>query len=777
MQDDRVRYMNSVYSEHRKDLSKNMDVVCFAMAVELDRLVQENNLLKEEVREISNLRVDRLNYEKQIGDLMNRLQQLIAENDMLKRDNEKIKAQLNQANQKAQQLEGQVSDYLQEIQTVSNKLEDITGGDGDFDIEALKQKAELLDSLAKDGQSMEDLSDLLDSLREKAEKYDHHLELLNGRELEDVLNDLDELEKLRKLVKELQAKLNELQKESDLMKKKSKELDDMKKKLGDDPSKEVDKLRKQQKEQDDLKKKLTDALKEIEQLKKLLNDKTAECNRLGQQVAQLTQDNQVKDQRIQELERYAQQYQELQIKVNKLEQELDNVQRQLKDKSQQLEDKTRLIDNLNREIQQLKAEIQRLKDLIANLEREKQQLLQQQQQMQNQLAQCQDQLRNSQAQLQQLNSIANQNDDEKEKYEQEIDELKNEIDSLKEQIEELNDEIARLKRKIQEQDDQIDSQTKTISNKISRIKELEDLLNQKEKAIKEQELKIKKLPGQSVVVGGGSRGQSGQLGQGGPDGINKSMSNQLQGGTGQPGSSFGLKSGIGGLGDDSQTTIMLSQYQDVLLAYLLIAAENERISEALKHTVSDFELVLVDLRNAEGEISYLKKSISDLQAQINDLRFQLDEARRKSMNNEELERLRRQLTEYENKLALLSMELQRQKTVSGSGLQGVSSQIQMISQQNTYGYEDKQINFDQQFRSPKDSQRNLNVNIVEDESWRLKKIIEDQLCLIVLMSAELETLRSQDQTNARLSSSGIQGQRSTIQTSQVQVGYGKSAIY
>ena len=41
-----------------------MDVVCFAMAVELDRLVQENNLLKEEVKEISNLRVDRLNYEK-----------------------------------------------------------------------------------------------------------------------------------------------------------------------------------------------------------------------------------------------------------------------------------------------------------------------------------------------------------------------------------------------------------------------------------------------------------------------------------------------------------------------------------------------------------------------------------------------------------------------------------------------------------------------------------------------------------------------------------------
>ncbi|CAK60295.1 unnamed protein product (macronuclear) [Paramecium tetraurelia] len=286
----------------------------------------------------------------------------------------------------------------------------------------------------------------------------------------------------------------------------------------------------------------------------------------------------------------------------------------------------------------------------------------------------------------------------------------------------------------------------------------------------QQEIKIKKLPGSSVVVGGRA-GQPAQALQGGSDVINKSLVNQLQGGTGQPGS-LGSKSL--GQGDESQSTVQLSQYQNVLLAYLLIAAENERISEALRNTVQDYEQVLNDLRNAEGEISYLKKSISDLQTQINDLRLQLDEARRKAMNNDELEKLRRQLTEYENKLALLSMELQRQRTVSGSGVQGASQQF--ISQQNTFGYEDKQINFDQQYRSPRGSQRNVNINTNgEDESWRLKKIIEDQLCLIVLMSAELETLRSQDTSTQRLNQSGVQ--RSTIQTSQVQVGYGKSTIY
>ena len=46
----------------------------------------------------------------------------------------------------------------------------------------------------------------------------------------------------------------------------------------------------------------------------------------------------------------------------------------------------------------------------------------------------------------------------------------------------------------------------------------------------------------------------------------------------------------------------------------------------------------------------------------------------------------------------------------------------------------------------------MNININNDEeAWRLKRIIEDQLCLIVLMSAELETLRgAKNETNQRL---------------------------
>lgn len=67
------------------------------------------------------------------------------------------------------------------------------------------------------------------------------------------------------------------------MRKKGKELDDLKKKLGgEDPTKELDKLKRQNKESDDLRKKLNDALAQIEALKKQLADKTSEIQQLNE---------------------------------------------------------------------------------------------------------------------------------------------------------------------------------------------------------------------------------------------------------------------------------------------------------------------------------------------------------------------------------------------------------------------------------------------------------------------------------------------------------------
>ena len=62
----------------------------------------------------------------------------------------------------------------------------------DFDLNALKAKAELLDSLSANG-SIDDLHDVLEELKKKAEAYDYHCELLQGRPLEDVLDELERL--------------------------------------------------------------------------------------------------------------------------------------------------------------------------------------------------------------------------------------------------------------------------------------------------------------------------------------------------------------------------------------------------------------------------------------------------------------------------------------------------------------------------------------------------------------------------------------------------------
>lgn len=99
------------------------------MAVEVDRLVQENTNLKEDVKDIANMKVDRLNYEKQIGDLMKRMQELQAENANLKRENDKLNSLLGEANRKIDQLQKSLGEKDAELMDVKLKLEDITGGD------------------------------------------------------------------------------------------------------------------------------------------------------------------------------------------------------------------------------------------------------------------------------------------------------------------------------------------------------------------------------------------------------------------------------------------------------------------------------------------------------------------------------------------------------------------------------------------------------------------------------------------------------------------------
>ena len=53
-----------------------MDVMCFLMALEIERMLQENDRLKYQLKEIEDKMLDRQSYEQQIVHLMERVQQL-----------------------------------------------------------------------------------------------------------------------------------------------------------------------------------------------------------------------------------------------------------------------------------------------------------------------------------------------------------------------------------------------------------------------------------------------------------------------------------------------------------------------------------------------------------------------------------------------------------------------------------------------------------------------------------------------------------------------------
>jgi hypothetical protein len=69
-------YNSNIYSSShsnagtsRDNLGKHYDVACFIMAIEIERLINENDKLKYRLKEVDDKLLDRNSYEKQIEDL------------------------------------------------------------------------------------------------------------------------------------------------------------------------------------------------------------------------------------------------------------------------------------------------------------------------------------------------------------------------------------------------------------------------------------------------------------------------------------------------------------------------------------------------------------------------------------------------------------------------------------------------------------------------------------------------------------------------------------
>ena len=70
-------------SLQRRNLGENLDVVCFMMVIEIERLLYENDRLKYKLKEIEDRGLDRNSYEFQIRDLQKRIDEMTQEINLL----------------------------------------------------------------------------------------------------------------------------------------------------------------------------------------------------------------------------------------------------------------------------------------------------------------------------------------------------------------------------------------------------------------------------------------------------------------------------------------------------------------------------------------------------------------------------------------------------------------------------------------------------------------------------------------------------------------------
>lgn len=136
------------------------------MSAEIERLIRENTQLKQEVQNYIDSGLDRVNYEMQIRDLMEKLRNqtqyslslTTRQIDLLTLDNQKLVAIIKDLENQLRRLEDQLRDYnpdwrqsLRDLEKQLQAQQRAFGGKSPEDIqkelEDLRRKAKLLDDV------------------------------------------------------------------------------------------------------------------------------------------------------------------------------------------------------------------------------------------------------------------------------------------------------------------------------------------------------------------------------------------------------------------------------------------------------------------------------------------------------------------------------------------------------------------------------------------------------------------------------------------------------
>ncbi|CAK56070.1 unnamed protein product (macronuclear) [Paramecium tetraurelia] len=445
----RVRYQDTGI---QRNLNGQLDVTSFLMAVEIQRLVAENTELKISIKQQSDCGLDRVNYEMQIRDLMEKLQQLQQDNYLIGNDNERLKKLIKD-------LEGSLSRY--EIQ-----LRDY---DPNWKKELEQQKKQLVQLQKKIGD--DDVDDLRSQLSKLKKKLGDYEKQFGGKSPEELQRMLDELQRKSKQFDDLQNKIGGM--DPDTLAKKLKELEKLQKSFGGSPEdllKELERLKKKAKEADDLKKELDKQLREndkqkndldvLDDLRQNAQDLQMENGYLNQQLNDLK--NKLRD--ADQLRTEGEQLKEL---LKKKDQEIAILKNQLADQQRQLQDTQRQLQDSQRQLQD---QLRQLGDLQYKIRQAEQDKLQ----LQSELNNCLDELDSADGQKE----VATQLKDENDKLNQEVDQLNEDKNRLSNENDDLRSRLNDLMRQLQDKDNKLKDLQQDINKKNSELKDLGNKLKE-----------------------------------------------------------------------------------------------------------------------------------------------------------------------------------------------------------------------------------------------------------------------------------------------------------
>ncbi|CAD8212183.1 unnamed protein product [Paramecium octaurelia] len=468
----RVRYKN----DFGKRQNQELDIACFLMAVEVERLVRENTQLKQEIQNFIDSGLDRVNYEIQIRDLMEKLKNQTSEVNSYSEERERLVIIIRELEDEIRRLEEQLRDYDPNWRKSQRDLElqlqlqnKLFGGKAPEEIsrelEELRKKAKILDDLQKKigAKAPDELLKELENLKKKAQQFDDINKKLNGKNFSDLEKELEKLrqkaDKFDEISKQFQNP-SDIQKELDQLKKKAAELDKMKSQLN---NQNPDQL-----------------LKNLDENKRQLQSKDKEIGDLKRLLSELQQNQGSQDDQIRFLQ---QKIDELEEKVVGLAQELSRYKMLLKGKEDELnklsmmlrDNETRLAQ-MNNELQRSKNDLQRaqgdFQKAQGDLRKAQTDLSKSQQENQNLKQQTDDLKRQNQELALENNNLQQDLENQTQNLGQ-LDEIKDQLNELQDEKNQLNDKVSDLQNNLKEKQRLFDQKQKELEDALKRVKDLE----------------------------------------------------------------------------------------------------------------------------------------------------------------------------------------------------------------------------------------------------------------------------------------------------------------